>query len=442
MHNPYIVGGWVKGANFYGYSALLEDLMNSQEDALWVIGNRRGGKTSLLRHLEEIASADPRYAPLYWNLEGTTTYKELTEELAYAVEDASYRVGWLEIDPDSLTGKDIRTALRAITRHAQEKNRKLLLLIDEPEALIAVARRAPQSMARLRKTLQSTRGLRTVMVSTRLLLQLNEITFKLLTSPFLTGFSPRIMGALTRSEAEALVRQTHMPKQVYVTDEVMEAIHRGTGDQPYLLQYLCFHLFLPDGSLRHPDEPDFIPNDIIAESFFLNWRCMSPNERKVLLLVADREPATLEDMARSSTVEWPILYAHVYGLLRQEYLMLEGDSFRLQNAFLRNWIIANREILERQSEALVSDTATSTLIHSLGSREALSLQTRLMKAQENLHKLQEQKAIYGADVPLHILNQIEKLEKEIHDIAESLERLQELSPEARKILETVVGKKK
>jgi hypothetical protein len=250
------------------------------------------------------------------------------------------------------------------------------------------------------------------------------------------------MGALSRQEAEDLVRQTHMPQQVYVTEKTMEAIHRGTGDQPYLLQYLCFHLFQPDGSLRHPEEPDFIPNAIIAESFYLNWRCMSPNERKVLLLVADREPATLEDMARSSTVEWPVLYAHVYGLLQQEYLALEGDCFRLQNAFLRNWIIANREDLEKTSEALVTDTATSTLIHSLGSREVVSLQSRLAKAQENLHKLQEQKAIYGADVPLHITNQIEEIEEEIRDITESLERLQELSPEAREILETVVGKRK
>ncbi len=442
MHNPYIVGGWVKGANFYGYQALLNDLLDSEEDALWVIGNRRGGKTSLLRHLEEIASSDARYAPLYWNLEGTDTYKGLTEELAYAVEDASYRMEWPDIDPNSFMGKDIRTALRSLTRHAQGKGQKLLLLIDEPEALIALARRAPKSIARLRKTLQSTSGLRTVLVSTRLLLQINEITFKLLTSPFLAGFSPRIMGALTQQEAEDLVHQTHMLKQIYAAPETMDAIHKGTGNQPYLIQYLCFHLFQPDGSLRHPGEPDFIPNDIIAESFSLNWRCMSPNERKVLLLVADREPATLEEMARSSAVEWPVLYAHVYGLLRQEYLTLEKGRFRLQNAFLRIWILANRDELEKTSEALVTDTATSALIHSLGSREVAALQNRLMGAQKNLHKLQEQKAVYGADVPLHILNQIEELEKEIKEVTESLERLEELTPEAREVLETVMGDRK
>ena len=67
-------------------------------------------------------------------------------------------------------------------------SKQLLLLIDEAEAWISLAKNDYQALARLRKALQSG-GMRTIMTSTKLLMQLNDLTRNWLTSPFLFGFS-------------------------------------------------------------------------------------------------------------------------------------------------------------------------------------------------------------------------------------------------------------
>ncbi|HCM77858.1 MAG TPA: hypothetical protein DIS90_15850, partial [Cytophagales bacterium] len=53
MRNPYIVGPWVSGTNFYGREAIIEDLLDENHKCIYLIGNRRIGKTSLLHKIEE-----------------------------------------------------------------------------------------------------------------------------------------------------------------------------------------------------------------------------------------------------------------------------------------------------------------------------------------------------------------------------------------------------
>ena len=52
MRNPYTVGRWLRGADHYGREQLLEYLISAEDPAIWVVGTRRMGKTSLLRQLE------------------------------------------------------------------------------------------------------------------------------------------------------------------------------------------------------------------------------------------------------------------------------------------------------------------------------------------------------------------------------------------------------
>ncbi len=440
MHNPYVVGGWVRGPSFYGYTGLIRDLLNGTSDTYWVVSPRRGGKTSLLKELERLTLGRGEYVPLYWNLEGLTSGKALSEELCYAVEDCEDRFLEVGIRASSLDREDFRASLRNIARKCRGNNKKLLLLIDEPEALIRIGTKEPETLALFRKTLQGTAGIRTVLASTRLLLTLSTPEDSP-TSPFLYGFVRKLLGPMSREDAEDLMRQTKMPVQVEVSRETADAIHEATGDQPYLLQSLCFRLFEPDGYLRHPEEEDLIPIDIVAENFLLNWRFMSPKERKVLLAVAGREPVSEEELAEALGFNHyelkTILFSlQVYGCLRHE-----GGRYSLQNLLLRNWINSktHRTLLENTTETLLKDSETEELVREVGESEVRYLFDRLVAAQKDLLRLQERKEMFaGYLVPLPLLRQIEEKEKEIDSIVTSLSRLESLTPELKAMIDGLV----
>ncbi|MGQ9625290.1 MAG: response regulator [Anaerolineae bacterium] len=57
-------------------------------------------------------------------------------------------------------------------------------------------------------------------------------------------------------------------------------------------------------------------------------------------------------------------------------------------------------------------------------KESVWLQEELLALKRNLHRLRSQKNIYApADVPIHLLNQIEELEKEVKNLEEKLRAL-------------------
>jgi predicted AAA+ superfamily ATPase len=53
---PYVVGQWVRGEKFYGRVALIAEILHGPRNAIWLLGYRRIGKTSLLRQIEHLTS--------------------------------------------------------------------------------------------------------------------------------------------------------------------------------------------------------------------------------------------------------------------------------------------------------------------------------------------------------------------------------------------------
>ena len=71
MPNPYIVGTAVIGDKFYGREALIDKVLTSKREHFCLMGNRRIGKTSFLRHLEFLVKGEyPNLIGVYWELQG------------------------------------------------------------------------------------------------------------------------------------------------------------------------------------------------------------------------------------------------------------------------------------------------------------------------------------------------------------------------------------
>ena len=59
---PFVVGQWVHGEKFYGRRGLIEEILHGNRNWLWLLGTRRIGKTSVLKHVEWLTASRPELA--------------------------------------------------------------------------------------------------------------------------------------------------------------------------------------------------------------------------------------------------------------------------------------------------------------------------------------------------------------------------------------------
>lgn len=344
MQSPYVVGRWVSGIDHYDRQGLIEYLLAAQDTAIWVVGTRRMGKTSLLHQIELVTEqSQPHLLPLFWDLQGCTDPDELTRELLVASEDASARFADLDLDFDLLRGEDAVGMLRRLSRALVRQDRQLLLLIDEAEVLVEIAQSHPAWLARLRKALQEGH-LRTIIASTLRLAQLTEQSSGWMTSPFLFGFHMVTLWPLKLQGAMDLVQQSQGALPVTVEPAVLDDILRYTNHHPYLIQYLCQKLFVPDGagggSLRAPTDDDLVVNPILTALFVLDYQFLSEIERRLLLSVVQAGVAGQETLARAAgeahRVRLPAILRKLgeLGHLRQ----VEG-GWAVGSEFLCRWLL-------------------------------------------------------------------------------------------------------
>ena len=356
MRIPYIVGRWVQGRNHYGRERLIEQLLEAPDSAIWLVGTRRMGKTSLLRQLEMITShPQSLYVPLFWDLQGCQSPRDLADELFQALVDVADRLAAYHIDVQSLAGQDAVVTLRTLARLLDEQGKRLLVLIDEAEVLIEVARQDPAWVGRLRKVLQDAR-LRTILTSTKLLAQLNQVTSQWSTSPFLFGFSLVNLTRLEDNASRALVRQTQGSQPVIVPDGVVDDVLVHTNGQPYLIQYLCQRLFENDvegrGRLRLVTDADLATDHILAGFFQNDYQHLSSIERRLLLTVADLAIAKESELLVAlSDLPPHRIQMFLYGLERLGYLRRIFNQWAVGNEYLRRWVLDNYDELIHRTDA-------------------------------------------------------------------------------------------
>jgi len=428
VHNPYVVGSYVTGRRHYGRQGLIDYLLHGPDDAAWIIGNRRMGKTSLLRQIEFLTSAqDGFYVPVFWDMQGCETGADLARELSYAFEDAGDRLSALELDLASLEQADVTSLLRAARRAAQRAERKVLLLVDEAEALINVGLQDIQELQRLHKGLLAGPGLRVIMTSTKVLTKLNDLSPDWITSPFLFGFGLRNLWELDWRSAEALVRQTQSDTPVQASDEVVAAICEYTNRHPYLMQVLCQRLWQEDNTLRPPTEADLTVDEMLASFCMVDFRYLAPTERKILMAVSERGLMPEADLHAIVDQPESSVRAFVYGLIKLGYLRQVYGRLAVGNQFLSAWLRDHHDELKAETQSEISDYGTQMLAMR-GRREELAyLQEQLRIQQANLQELERQRSQFGLRVPLDLVNEINLTRQEIERLRREMEPLLEVS---------------
>lgn len=359
---PYVVGRWVRGDEHYDRQSLIDYLLNAQDTAIWVVGTRRMGKTSLLRQIEHLTGQPGSpYASLFWDLQGGATPHDLTQELCWIIDLASERLGLAEADIETfnLLG-DAVTILRQLSRLLRRQDRQLLLLVDEAEVLLEIADRDPAWLARLRKAMQEGH-LRTIMTSTRQLSQLTERNMEWTTSPFLFGFHMVVLWPLKHEGAAALVRQLQGDVPVDVDEGVLEEILRYTHHHPYLIQYLCEKLYSVDedgvGQLRAVREEDLNVDSLLAGYLQLDYQRLTELEQRILVYVAGRGTVAEDDLAdhlgEQHTARLPGL---LQALRELGHLRETPEGWTVGSEFMRRWLLIEMGDLHSQPAAATVDS--------------------------------------------------------------------------------------
>ncbi len=202
----FIINRWVRGDDFYGRDELLGAIRERGAKPTWLLGNRRVGKTSLLRQIEWLCRRGVwrGFMAMYWDLQGAGTAEGLKDAFLESLEDSEGVLDCLGLEIDALENSGFPEMMSKFRRKVKALGgATFLLLVDECEELVDVAKRDPQVLSTFRK-LTHARSLALIMAGSQRMMDLDESAAR--TSPFLPDFlPPEPIGPFSRGTALKLL---------------------------------------------------------------------------------------------------------------------------------------------------------------------------------------------------------------------------------------------
>src|SRR6266571_7274171 len=332
VRNPFIAGSWVRADNFFGRAALLREILDGERGSLWVVGARRLGKTSLLKELEYRVQQSPQtpFVPLYWDLQGSGDVRGLADGLLGSVEDSEGFRRATDIAVEDLEGMGATDMLTTLVRRTVKSGWRLLLLVDEAEEFLTVARADAAVLPRLRRIFHKGPEVRTVLTSTKRLARIDERT-DFATSPFLQGFIPPVyLTPLADDEAQALLTRGRF------TGEETGIVMERTANHPFLLQLIASRLFESRDITSTLDQ--VAADEMVANFFSVDFQTLDQDERTILEDIAREGRRTNKELAQVVGGSQERLEPLLFGLRMMGYLAAEDGGFRVGNWFFERWL--------------------------------------------------------------------------------------------------------
>jgi hypothetical protein len=330
--NPFIVGSWVRGEDFFGRDEVIREILEGERHSIWVLGARRLGKTSLLKEIEHRVerSRDTPFVALYWDLQGSGDARGLAETLLSSIEDSEAFRRATDVTVDELESLPVADMLATLVRRTVRGGWRLLLLIDEAEELLVVGRADPGTLARMRGVLSRGGDARSVLTATRILARLDDEA-RLATSPFLQGFIPPVyLTPLTPEESRPLLARGE-----FATEDVETIIER-TACHPFLVQLLASRLFESRDLAATLEQLG--ADEMVANFFSVDFQTLAEAERGLLFEVAREGTRTLRELASATGHTEEAVEVPLYGLTMLGYLTRDGEAYRLGNWLFERWM--------------------------------------------------------------------------------------------------------
>ncbi len=354
--NPYIAGNSVGGSPaFVGRADILRDvrqvLRHRQENAIVLYGQRRIGKTSVLKELEAKLKNDGVYHPIYFDLLGKAeqSLEDVLRELADTISEALVK-GKADLGNDPKT--EFKIWLPNLLNHLGTKS--LILLFDEFDALDDPAYKQTSNdffnYLRELLTTSNPERLSFVFVIGRNIDDMDNIALAVF-----KGIRNKRVSLLDYDDTVKLIRFSVENKSLQWSNEVIKGVWQLTNGHPFLTQCLCSHVW----ENLYDDEPNespvvtlknieaAIPKTLESSRSALEWlwNGLPPAEQVVIsaLAGAGAKPITedqLEKLLRESGVQVVIPELQNAPRLLQAWDLIEpvDGGYRFRVELLRRWV--------------------------------------------------------------------------------------------------------
>ena len=393
--SPYIVGNPVdRQEMFFGRADVIKRIRrqvgaNTHANVILLEGNRRTGKTSILRQLGK-AGALPGWIPVNCSLQdaegdggrvGISTrnlYRLLARKTGWTLYDAGVET-WFPQLPERAPNRPFKVAFRRaldevfadeqpfetfgvyIAAAIQAASpRRILLMLDEFDKLqegIDAGVTSPQAPENIRHLLQHQAGLSAIITGSLRLKRLREEYWSAL-----FGLGCRIgISALPDHDAKRLVTEPVADRLDYLPrarDRVVEL----TSRHPFLVQSLCNQVFEQAAETgRRTVTPDLVEEAATAlvrdnEHFRTLWGYAGNERRRLLLALCDKlakgpDPVNLDlldlklDEHRVPVRPASVLSEDLAALRELELVEYadspRGDNYRLAVPLMAKWLQHN-----------------------------------------------------------------------------------------------------
>ncbi len=309
--NPYVVGTPLQTGSslFFGREGVIafiqENLVAAHQNNLVLIGQRRTGKTSLLKQLP--LRLGDAYVPVY--LDGQSLaldpglsnfFYSLATEIAFALEDRGLVLSGDLPDLSDFADSPATAFERKFLPKVREAigDRHLLLLLDEFEELETAVRRGnidSSIFGFLRHLIQHTDNLSVIFCGTHRLEELAADYWSVLFNISLY----RHVAFLSQSDAMRLIQEPVASYNMRYDDLALDKMWRVTAGHPYFLQLLCHSLV----NQHNKTERNYITvadvntalDDILASGeahFVYLWTESTREERLALTALSRMMPLT------------------------------------------------------------------------------------------------------------------------------------------------------
>jgi tetratricopeptide (TPR) repeat protein len=368
--NPYIAGNSVGGSPaFVGRADILQDvrqvLRHRQENAIVLYGQRRVGKTSVLKELEAELKNDGVYHPIFFDLLGKAhqSLEDVLRELADTISDALGK-------GKANLGNAPKTEFREVLSNVLDdlcSTESLVLLLDEFDALDdSKSQKTSQDFFRYLRDLLpiNLKRLSFVFVIGRNIDDMDNIALA-----FFKGIRTKRVSLLDYDDTVKLIRFSVENKSLQWSNEVIEGVWQLTNGQPFLTQCLCSHVWenLYDDE---PNEPPVvtlknieaaIPKTLESSRSALEWLWDGlPSAERIVISVLASAGAKiiaenqLEDLLHKSGVRVLIQELQDAPRLLQDWDLIEQveGGYRFRVELLRQWIAKYKPLRRVQQEEL------------------------------------------------------------------------------------------
>jgi hypothetical protein len=299
--SPFVVGDPVAGTMFFGRDREIRDITSGLATRSFaVIGNRRIGKSSLLRQVKLLLDQSQVYAPTLVNLQAV---RDLPGLYRYLEEEPHIQFRATEMTAE---------AFRSFVDHLiqQAGGRKIVLLIDESDALLLYDEENNYQLSDVWRELSENNRSLFIFAGHRVLARMRRDA----RSDFYNFADFLSLGCLTESQAKHLISDPLAEMGIELSDAsaILNRVWEVSSGHPNVIQHIGNRLLkeLDRGEyLIHPYHLQRVLSNYEFVDYFLDtiWGGNVPSkeqgvsslERAILLLTGGTKGFTEHDIART-----------------------------------------------------------------------------------------------------------------------------------------------